>query len=208
MLLGDGATSEGDAHEAFNFASVWQAPTVFLIQNNQYAISVPLAKQTHARALSDRAIGYGMPGYYVDGNDAAAMYAVVSAAVDRARSGGGPTMIEGLTYRMESHTNSDDPTRYRTAAETEEWHGHDPIDRLQRYLTKAGVLTEAIDDDIRAEAETLAEFTRNAMNVAPVLDPLELFDHVYATPRASLAEQRGFLANELAAAIPEAGSPS
>ena len=208
VLLGDGATSEGDAHEAFNFASVWQAPTVFLIQNNQYAISVPVAKQTHARALSDRAIGYGMPGYYVDGNDAAAMYAVVSAAVDRARSGGGPTMIEGLTYRMESHTNSDDPTRYRTAAETEEWHGHDPIDRLQRYLTKAGVLTEAIDDDIRAEAETLAEFTRNAMNVAPVLDPLELFDHVYATPRASLAEQRGFLANELAAAIPEAGSPS
>ena len=197
-FLGDGATSEGDAHEAFNFAAVWQAPVVFVIQNNQYAISVPIAKQTHARVLSDKAIGYGMPGYYVDGNDAAAMYSVIAAAVDRARAGGGPTMIEGLTYRMESHTNSDDPTRYRTAAETERWHGHDPIDRLQKHLTATGTLTEAVDAEIAEEAEALAQSTRDAMNEEPVLDPLELFDHVYATPRAALREQREFLARELA----------
>ena len=204
-LMGDGATSEGDAHEAFNFASVWQAPVVFVIQNNGYAISVPIAKQTHARVLSDRAIGYGMPGYYVDGNDAAAMYAVISRAISRAREGGGPTMIEGLTYRMESHTNSDDPTRYRTAAETEEWHGHDPIDRLDKYLTKTGALTAQISADIHAEAEALAQATRDAMNVEPVLDPLELFDHVYANPRPVLAEQREFLARELAETVSTPG---
>ena len=203
-FLGDGATSEGDAHEAFNFASVWQAPVVFLVQNNQYAISVPVAKQSHARVLSDRALGYGMPGYYVDGNDAAAMYAVLAAAIERARSGGGPTMIEGLTYRMESHTNSDDPTRYRSPAETEEWHGHDPIDRLDKYLSSAGLLTDAVSADIRAEAEALAQATRDAMNDEPVLDPLELFEHVYATPRPALAEQRDFLAGELALTIPTA----
>ena len=197
-FLGDGATSEGDAHEAFNFAGVWQAPVVFVIQNNQYAISVPVAKQTHARVLSDKAIGYGMPGYYVDGNDAAAMYAVITAALERARSGGGPTMIEGLTYRMESHTNSDDPTRYRSAAETEEWHGHDPIDRLAKHLTGTGALTEALAAEISDEAEALAAATRDAMNEEPVLDPLELFDHVYATPRPALLEQRAFLAKELA----------
>jgi 2-oxoisovalerate dehydrogenase E1 component alpha subunit len=204
-LLGDGATSEGDAHEAFNFASVWRAPVVFVIQNNQYAISVPIAKQAHARVLSDRAIGYGMPGYYVDGNDVAAMFAVITEAIERARSGGGPTMIEGLTYRMESHTNSDDPTRYRTAAQTEEWHGLDPIDRLEKYLTATGALTETHASDIRAESEALAQATRDAMNDEPVLDPLELFDHVYATPRPALAEQREFLARELAAAIPGPG---
>jgi pyruvate dehydrogenase E1 component alpha subunit len=197
-LLGDGATSEGDAHEGFNFAGVWQAPVVFVIQNNQYAISVPIAKQSHARVLSDKAIGYGMPGYYVDGNDAAAMYAVISAAVERARTGGGPTMIEGLTYRMESHTNSDDPSRYRSAQETADWAGHDPIDRLRAHLTTTGMLTESVAADIDAEAEALAASTRDAMNEEPQLDPLELFDHVYATPRAALLEQRDFLARELA----------
>ena len=107
-------------------------------------------------------------------------------------------MIEGLTYRMESHTNSDDPTRYRSAAETEEWHGHDPIDRLAKHLTATGTLTDAVVAEIAAEAEALAAATRDAMNEEPVLDPLELFDHVYATPRPALLEQRAFLAKELA----------
>jgi pyruvate dehydrogenase E1 component alpha subunit len=207
-LLGDGATSEGDAHEAFNFASVWQAPVVFVIQNNGYAISVPFSKQSHARTLADRAIGYGMPGYYVDGNDAAAMYAVISAAIERARVGHGPTMIEGLTYRMESHTNSDDPTRYRTAEETSGWLAHDPIDRLEKYLTKAGVLTDELAADILAESERLAQETRDAMNVEPAIDPLELFDHVYANQRPALQEQRQFLADELAATVPFQGAES
>jgi 2-oxoisovalerate dehydrogenase E1 component alpha subunit len=206
-FLGDGSTSEGDAHEAFNFAAVWQAAVVFVIQNNQYAISVPLSRQTHARTLADKAIGYGMPGYYVDGNDVAAMFAVVSAALERAHTGGGPTLIEGITYRMEAHTNSDDPSRYRTDSETAEWQKHDPIDRLEKFLTKSGVLTPAIADEITAESEALAAATRDAMNETAVLDPLELFDHVYANQRPALLEQREFLANELASAIPnETGS--
>jgi pyruvate dehydrogenase E1 component alpha subunit len=199
-FLGDGSTSEGDAHEAFNFAGVWQAPVVFVIQNNQYAISVPLSRQTHARTLADKAIGYGMPGYCVDGNDVAAMYAVISAALDRAHNGGGPTLIEGITYRMEAHTNSDDPTRYRSASETAEWQTHDPIDRMQKFLTKSGALTSAIAEDITAEGESLAAATRDAMNEEPVIDPLELFDHVYENQRPALLEQREFLARELASA--------
>jgi pyruvate dehydrogenase E1 component alpha subunit len=203
-FLGDGSTSEGDAHEAFNFAAVWQAPVVFVIQNNQYAISVPLSRQTHARTLADKAIGYGMPGYCVDGNDAAAMFAVISAALERARGGGGPTLIEGITYRMEAHTNSDDPTRYRTTAETAEWQDRDPIDRMEKFLTKSGALTPEIAEDIAAEAEALAAATRDAMNETPILDPLELFDHVYENQRPALLEQREFLRQELASA--ETGS--
>jgi 2-oxoisovalerate dehydrogenase E1 component alpha subunit len=203
-FLGDGSTSEGDAHEAFNFAAVWQAPVVFLVQNNQYAISVPVAKQTHARTFADKAIGYGMPGYFVDGNDAAALYAVISAAVERARAGGGPTLIEGLTYRVEAHTNSDDPTRYRDKAEEARWRELDPLARLETFLTAAGALTPDIAADIDNEAETLATRTRHAMNETPVLDPLELFDHIYVSERPALLEQRAFLERELAST--EAGS--
>ena len=197
-MLGDGATSEGDAHEAFNFAGVWQAPVVFLIQNNQYAISVPVAKQSHARTLADKAIGYGMPGFHVDGNDAAAVFSVVSAAVQRAREGGGPTLIEARTYRMEAHTNSDDPTRYRDSAEVDGWRSADPIARLGTYLTDIGVLTQNIRDEIADEAEALAAQTREAMNATVDLDPLELFDHVYVEERPNLLTEREYLAAELA----------
>ncbi|MCU1470313.1 MAG: pyruvate dehydrogenase (acetyl-transferring) component subunit alpha [Glaciihabitans sp.] len=201
-FLGDGSTSEGDAHEAFNFAAVWQAPVVFVIQNNQYAISVPIAKQSHARTLADRAIGYGMPGYFVDGNDAAAMYAVISAAVENARAGNGPTMIEGLTYRVEAHTNSDDPSRYRDQSEEAAWRGLDPISRLDAYLVREGVLTDERRDEVAAEAEQLAATTREAMSEEPAIDPLELFEHVYVNERANLVEQREFLARELASTEP------
>ncbi len=197
-LLGDGATSEGDAHEAFNFAAVWQAPVVFLVQNNQFAISVPLDKQMHCRTIADKAIGYGMPGYYVDGNDVAAMYAVVSAAVENARNGGGPTLIEGLTYRMEAHTNSDDPSRYRNASEVAVWKGRDPIERLEKYLVSVGALSDSERADINQAAEDLAAATRECMTQTAEIDPLELFEHVYATPRSALAEQRASLAAELA----------
>lgn len=197
-LLGDGATSEGDTHEACNFAAVWHAPCVFVVQNNQYAISVPADKQFKARSLADRAIGYGMPGYWVDGNDAAAMYAVISAAVERARSGGGPSLIEAVTYRIEAHTNSDDPTRYRQRAEEDEWRHRDPIERLGAFLREAGVLGPELEAEITAEAEALAAATREAMNADPEVDPLELFDHVYAADRPVLREQRDALAAELA----------
>ena len=197
-FLGDGATSEGDAHEAFNFASVWQAPVVFVIQNNQWAISVPVAKQMHARTLADRAIGYGMPGYFVDGNDVAAMFAVVSAAVERARAGLGPTMVEGLTYRMEAHTNSDDPTRYRDKAQEAQWRALDPVERLERYLMTTGALTDELREEVTAAGEELAAATRDAMNTEATADPLELFDHVYTAARPALREQRAFLEHELA----------
>ena len=199
-FLGDGATSEGDAHEAFNFAAVWQAPVVFMIQNNQYAISVPVAKQSHARTLADKAIGYGMPGYYVDGNDVAALYAVTSAAVESARAGKGPALIEGLTYRVEAHTNSDDPTRYRDRDEEAAWTALDPIARLEQYLSSTGALTHEKNAEIAAEAEALAAHVRDAITAEVTLDPLELFDHVYVNPRANLAEQREYLAHELASA--------
>ena len=207
-FLGDGSTSEGDAHEAFNFASVWQVPVVFVIQNNGYAISVPFAKQAHVRTLAERGVGYGMPAYFVDGNDIAAVYAVVSAALERARSGGGPTMIEGLTYRIESHTNSDDPSRYRDAHEVDEWRHLDPVDRLRAHLRGRGALDDDAEARIAEEAETLAAAVRDAMNAEPELDPLELFEHVYATPRAALEEQRSMLAEELAQVADAAASPN
>ncbi|WP_168626731.1 pyruvate dehydrogenase (acetyl-transferring) E1 component subunit alpha [Cryobacterium sp. BB307] len=195
-FIGDGASSEGDTHEAFNFAGVWQAPTVFVVQNNQFAISVPLSKQTRARTLADRAIGYGIPGYYVDGNDAAAVYAVMSRAMERARRGDGPTIVECLTYRVEAHTNSDDPTRYRTADDVAIWKGKDPIERLERYLVSQDALSDADRDEITAEGERKAAATREAMSAEPVLDPMDLFAHVYVNERPSLVEQREFLKAE------------
>jgi len=204
--LGDGATSEGDAHEAFNFAAVWQTPTVFLIQNNQFAISTPLARQSHAATLADKAVGYGMPGYHVDGNDVAAMYAVTRAAVERARGGGGPTLIEGVTYRIEAHTNSDDPTRYRQGRDVEHWKRRDPIERLEKYLVSEGALADEVRSEITEAAESVAAHTRDVMTVDAELDPLELFDHVYSRPRAALAEQRARLEAELAEAAVAAHS--
>ncbi|MBX3091073.1 MAG: pyruvate dehydrogenase (acetyl-transferring) E1 component subunit alpha [Cryobacterium sp.] len=197
-FIGDGATSEGDTHEAFNFAGVWQSPTVFVIQNNQFAISVPIAKQTRARLLADRAVGYGIPGYFVDGNDAAAVYTIVSEALDRARTGGGPTIIECLTYRIEPHTNSDDPSRYRGSADVEAWKAKDPIERLERYLDSKGAIDEALKESIAIESEEAATAMREAMNAEPALDPMELFEHVYSSRRPALLEQRDALAAELA----------
>jgi 2-oxoisovalerate dehydrogenase E1 component alpha subunit len=142
-LVGDGGTSEGDFHEALNFAAVWRAPVVFLVQNNGFAISVPLDKQTAAPSLAHKAVGYGMPGRLVDGNDAAAVYEVLGDAIAHARAGGGPTLVEAVTYRMEAHTNADDDKRYRGDSEVEAWRAHDPIALLERELTERGLLDEA-----------------------------------------------------------------
>lgn len=195
--FGDGATSEGDPHEAMNFAAVFQAPCVFLVQNNQYAISVPLSLQTRAPTIAHKAIGYGMPGYRCDGNDVLASYAVTRKAVDRARAGAGPSLIEAVTYRMEAHTTADDPTRYRTAEELEEWQRHDPIARFETFLVREGLL----DDDFREEVEREAAFEARRMREeiydAPHGDPRELFDHVYVDPPPSLAAQRDQLSHEL-----------
>ncbi|MER5462896.1 pyruvate dehydrogenase (acetyl-transferring) E1 component subunit alpha [Streptomyces sp. NPDC002668] len=196
-MVGDGGTSEGDFHEALNFAAVWRAPVVFLVQNNGFAISVPLAKQTAAPSLAYKAVGYGMPGRLVDGNDAAAVHEVLGEAVARARRGGGPTLIEAVTYRIDAHTNADDATRYRGESEVETWRAHDPIRLLERELTERGLLDE---DGIRAAAEaaeTMAAELRDGMNADPVLDPMDLFEHVYAEQTSQLREQAALLRAEL-----------
>ncbi|MET9498258.1 pyruvate dehydrogenase (acetyl-transferring) E1 component subunit alpha [Streptomyces sp. NPDC006552] len=196
-LVGDGGTSEGDFHEALNFAAVWQAPVVFLVQNNGYAISVPLAKQTAAPSLAHKAVGYGMPGRLVDGNDAPALHDVLSEAVARARGGAGPTLIEAITYRMDAHTNADDATRYRGDAEVEAWRGHDPVLLLEQELTRRGLLDEAGMQAVRDDAEQMAATLRARMNQDPALDPMDLFTHVYAEQTSQLREQAAQLRAEL-----------
>ncbi|MER5440333.1 pyruvate dehydrogenase (acetyl-transferring) E1 component subunit alpha [Streptomyces sp. NPDC002790] len=196
-MVGDGGTSEGDFHEALNFAAVWQAPVVFLVQNNGFAISVPLAKQTAAPSLAHKAVGYGMPGRLVDGNDAAALHEVLTDAVTRAREGGGPTLVEAVTYRMDAHTNADDATRYRSDAEVEMWRAHDPILLLERELTGRGLIDEAGVQAVRDGAEEQAAELRARMNQDPALDPMDLFGDVYAEQTPQLSEQAALLRAEL-----------
>jgi pyruvate dehydrogenase E1 component alpha subunit len=204
VMVGDGATSEGDTHEALNFAAVWKAPVVFFVQNNGYAISVPRSKQTAAPTIAAKGIGYGMPSLLIDGNDAAAVYSAVRAAVKRAADGGGPTLIEAVTYRIEAHTNADDDTRYRDRAEVRAWQARDPIARLTAYLSARGLLDEAGSARLAQEAEHLAASVREQMSGEVRVNPGELFDHVYARPTAALERQRAALLDEVAG-LAEAG---
>ncbi|MFC9847862.1 pyruvate dehydrogenase (acetyl-transferring) E1 component subunit alpha [Streptomyces sp. NPDC060223] len=199
-MIGDGGTSEGDFHEAMNFAAVYRAPVVFLVQNNGYAISVPLSKQSAAPTLAHKAIGYGMPGVLVDGNDAAAVHHEVRKATEHARGGGGPTLIEAVTYRIDAHTNADDATRYRDAAEVEFWRRRDPVERMERHLRDRGILDDAEVDRIRQEAEDMARDLRGQLSTDPSPEALDLFEHVYARRTPQLDEQRSLLAEELRAA--------
>ncbi len=196
-MCGDGATSEGDFHEALNFAAVFHVPVVFFVQNNQYAISVPLSHQSVAPSLAHKAIGYGMPGERVDGNDLAALLSVMDAAVGRARDGGGPSLIEAHTYRMQAHTNADDATRYRTDDEVAQWAPKDPIVRMKKYLTDAALLTEEAEAEIKAGAEQIAATLRDGLNGEITVDPEDLFKHVYSKPTPQLAEQAAMLREEL-----------
>jgi len=198
VMLGDGATSEGDTHEALNFAAVWKAPVVFLVQNNGYAISVPLAKQSAAPSLASKGVGYGIPSLLIDGNDVAAVYSAVKEAVVHARTGGGPTLIEAITYRMDSHTNADDATRYRSAEEVQAWTARDPIIRLERHLVERGLLDEASLQEVRMQAEAFASVTRTRMNADVHPDPSDLFRYVYAEPTTALKAQHSFLSAETA----------
>ncbi|CAM5480926.1 pyruvate dehydrogenase (acetyl-transferring) E1 component subunit alpha [Streptomyces abikoensis] len=198
-MVGDGGTSEGDFHEALNFAAVWRAPVVFLVQNNGFAISVPLAKQTAAPSLAHKAVGYGMPGRLVDGNDVAAVHEVLTDAVRRAREGGGPTLVEAVTYRMDAHTNADDATRYRSDAEVDTWRHHDPIALLEQELTERKLLDPSVAASEQEAAERMAADLRERMNQDPPLDPMDLFTHVYAEQTAQLREQAELLRAELAA---------
>ncbi|GAA5149594.1 pyruvate dehydrogenase (acetyl-transferring) E1 component subunit alpha [Pseudonocardia eucalypti] len=196
--FGDGATSEGDAHEAMNLASVRRAPCVFFCQNNGWAISVPVRDQLAGPSIAHRAIGYGMPGIRVDGNDVLACYAVTRWAVDRARRGEGPTLIEALTYRMEAHSGSDDPGRYRPPGEIEAWAELDPLTRFRRLLDARGLWDAAMDGEVNRQADALAAELRAGIYDAPAGDPLELFDHVYVERPSLLQAQREMMRRELA----------
>ena len=196
-MCGDGATSEGDFHEALNFAAVFHLPVVFFVQNNGFAISVPLSRQTAAESLAHKAIGYGMPGERVDGNDLAALMAVLDVAVARARSGGGPTLIEARTYRIQAHTNADDDTRYRDGSEVQEWVARDPLTRVRAHLAKKRLLDEGVEAGFAEEADAIASELRDALNADTVPDPRALFEHVYAGSNPQLEEQYEMLRGEL-----------
>jgi len=186
--FGDGATSQGDVNEALDWATVHQAPVVFFCQNNQYAISVPLARQI-AVPVAQRADGFGLPGVRVDGNDVMAVHAVTQKALQRARDGEGPTLIEAVTYRMGAHTTSDDPTRYRDAAEVEQWRAKDPIDRLRKYLEQNGQPLSFFQD-LDAEAEALGERLRRECAALAEPDLADLFDQVLVDTPPELEQQR------------------
>ncbi|MFQ5928624.1 MAG: pyruvate dehydrogenase (acetyl-transferring) E1 component subunit alpha [Acidobacteriota bacterium] len=197
--FGDGATSEGDFHEALNFASVYQVPAIFLCQNNQYAISTPVSKQSHSKTLAQKALAYDMAGIQVDGNDFLAVYAATREAVERAKKGEGPTLIEAVTYRLSYHTTADDPTRYRSQQEVEVWEKKDPLLRFYKYLEKKDLMDEErrdkwlkeIGDEVRAAVKR-AEARMNG-------NPLDMFDYTFADLPAALRTQRKELAEFLKA---------
>jgi pyruvate dehydrogenase E1 component alpha subunit len=194
-FFGDGATSEGDFHEALNFAGVWHVPVVFVCQNNQWAISVPLKKQTHSRTIAQKALAYGLPGIQVDGNDVLAVYVAAREAVERARRGEGPTLIECVTYRLGVHTTADDPSKYRSEEEVQAWERKDPLTRFRAYLERRQLLEEGLE---RQVDEEIAAAVRRFEALPPV-DPLTAFDHVYAEVPPHLAAQRAELAARLSA---------
>jgi len=187
--FGDGASSQGDVNEAFVWASVFNAPVVFFCQNNQWAISEPLEKQTRI-PLYQRARGFGFPGVRVDGNDVLACLAVTRAALDAARTGQGPTLVEAFTYRMGAHTTSDDPTRYRLASELEVWKLRDPIERMKAYLSRNGIADSGFFEAVEREADELATHVRRGCLSMPDPPPLSMFDNVYVEPTPHLERQR------------------
>jgi 2-oxoisovalerate dehydrogenase E1 component alpha subunit len=187
--FGDGASAQGDVHEGFVFASTFDAPVVFFCENNQWAISQPSEKFVKT-PIYRRAEGFGFPGVLVDGNDILAVIAVTRAALERARSGAGPTLIEAFTYRMAAHTTSDDPTRYRDENDLQNWKFKDPIERLKVMLARNGIADQGFFDAIEAEADTWAETLRTSVRSMPEPAPESIFDHVYAEKNEYLDEQR------------------
>jgi TPP-dependent pyruvate/acetoin dehydrogenase alpha subunit len=194
---GDGATSEGDFNEALNLAGVYQAPVVFVVQNNGWAISTPRERQTAAETIAQRGPGFGLPGVVVDGNDVLAVYQVVAEAIAQARAGGGPTLIEAITYRMGAHTTADDPTKYRSEASLERWRQRDPISRFRTFLLEQAWLSETDDQQLGSEVEAEIQATVAAYEALPPLDPQRLFEVVYATAPPQLRRQEAALLRDL-----------
>ena len=187
--FGDGATSTGDVHEAMVFAAAFSAPVVFLVQNNQWAISVPVERQSRV-PIAQRAAAYGMPGVRIDGNDVLAGLAVTRAMLDRAREGGGPSLIEAVTYRMGPHTTSDDPTRYRDESDFAHWADLDPLDRLRKHLLLIGEADDAFFASVEADCDALGEKVRSTIRGMPDPDPMLMFDDVYAEPHRGVESDR------------------
>jgi len=192
VYYGDGASSQGDVHEAMVFANTYRTPQVFFLQNNHWAISVPVATQSRA-PLYRRAEGYGMPSILVDGNDVLASYAVSRLALDEARAGDGPRAIEAMTYRMGAHTTSDDPTKYRTSDEEQSWARRDPIARMRAYLEGRGAAASFFDE-VDADAQAYADDVRVRTNALGTIEPDSMFAHVYSEDHPLMVEQRRWLA--------------
>jgi pyruvate dehydrogenase E1 component alpha subunit len=188
--LGDGATSSADFHSSMNFAGVYKAPVVFVCQNNHWSISLPTEQQTASESIAVKAVAYGFPGVKVDGNDVEAVYAVTSEAVERARSGEGPTLIEAETYRMGAHSSSDDPTRYRNPAEVELWKKRDPLERLRQKILSAGHWDDSRDVKLKAELLQSINSAIAEAEALPNLSSETLFEDVYAEEPWHLREQR------------------
>jgi pyruvate dehydrogenase E1 component alpha subunit len=188
--FGDGATSEGDFHEAMNFASVMEAPVVFFCQNNHWAISVPRESQMHSETVAQKAIAYGMPTVQVDGNDIFAVFKATKEAIDRARAGGGPSFIEAVTYRLGDHTTADDARRYRDAAELEAWQGRDPILRVRKYLERKDLWSTEKQAKLEERAKAIVtEVVEAAMGIAaPAMD--DIFDYTFAELPKEIEEQK------------------
>lgn len=191
VYYGDGASSQGDVHEAMVFAASFQTPEVFFLQNNQWAISVPVATQSRS-PLYKRGEGYGIPSLQVDGNDVLASYAVSKVALDEARAGGGPRAIEAMTYRMGAHTTSDDPTKYRTSDEEKAWAGRDPIARMRAFLEARGA-SQQFFDDADAEGAALADDVRVRTNELGSIPRAHMFDSVYSEAHALISEEQRWL---------------
>jgi len=192
-VCGDGATSEGDFNEALNFAGVYQAPAVLVVQNNGWAISVPRHKQSAGQTFATRGAGFGVPSELVDGNDILAVYDIMHKAIERARSGQGPTLVETLTYRIGAHTTADDPTRYRDPAEVEAWRAKDPIARFQKFLTRRNLLTEEHAQQIVAEVEEEINEAVRIAEAMPSMAPDSFFDYTTANLTPRLQAQRADL---------------
>jgi pyruvate dehydrogenase E1 component alpha subunit len=190
-LMGDGATSGGDFHEAVNFASVWDAPVVFLCVNNQWAISLPVNRQTRSRTIAQKAVAYDIPGVRVDGNDALAVYRATREAMERARGGAGPTLIEAITYRIMQHTSADDPTRYRSEADVRPWWPREPIPRFRAYLENKGLWNDHRQADLDAEVRTEVDAAVREFEARTAELPIDgQFEHVFGTPHERTREQR------------------
>ncbi|MET7933377.1 pyruvate dehydrogenase (acetyl-transferring) E1 component subunit alpha [Streptomyces sp. NPDC005322] len=202
--FGDGASSQGDVAESFTFSAVYNAPVVFFCQNNQWAISEPTERQTRV-PLYQRAQGFGFPGVRVDGNDVLACLAVTKAALERARTGQGPMLIEAFTYRMGAHTTSDDPTRYRSSEERELWETKDPILRLRTLLTNEGLADDAYFAGLEEESDALAKRVREAVRAMPDPDDMAMFEHTYADGHALVDEERAQFAAYQASFVSEEG---